>query len=444
MYPNDTTMLSPKPATIRACVALLLTLISLMGGSASAVEVNGQDSLKATIYFPSGYSTFNPYYRNNAAALEAFYEAVRNLQKDTTATLKRIHITGSSSPTGRMDFNEVLSRKRGETLQSLLSRELSLPLSLFSLEWRGEDYEALLNLLEESDFKYKDEVANIIRNTPVWVIRDGKIVDSRKKRLMDLAGGRAWNSMKEDIFPLIQSSSAIECEIERRELPPVEITPEPDTTEVPIERDTTTKVVEAPIVTDTTEDIDPLMMVKKSPFYMALKTNALYDLALIPNIGAEFYLGKGWSISGNWQYAWWHNDNTHYYYRTYGGEIDLRKYFGEKALQKPLTGHHFGFYLQGVTYDFEFGGTGNLSKFSYGAGVEYGYSLPVAKRLNLDFGVGIGYFGGEYKKYDPQDGHYVWKQTLRRNFFGPTKAEISLIWLLGRGNTNNIRKGDAR
>ena len=142
-------------------------------------------------------------------------------------------------------------------------------------------------------------------------------------------------------------------------------------------------------------------------------------------------------------YAWWKSDKRHDYWRTYGGELDVRKYFGRRAKQKPLTGHHLGVYGQMLTYDFELGGTGYQSKLSYGAGIEYGYSLPVAKRLNIDFGIGIGYLGGEYKEYEPIDGHYVWQATRQRHWFGPTKAEISLVWLIGRGNTNK-GKGGAR
>ena len=41
------------------------------------------------------------------------------------------------------------------------------------------------------------------------------------------------------------------------------------------------------------------------PFYMSIKTNMLYDLAAVPNIGAEFYLGGNFSVFGNWNYAWW-------------------------------------------------------------------------------------------------------------------------------------------
>ena len=52
----------------------------------------------------------------------------------------------------------------------------------------------------------------------------------------------------------------------------------------------------------------------------------------------------------------------------------------------------------------------------------------------------MGYWGGEYHKYAPIDGHYVWKETRRRHWFGLTEAEISLVWLLGRGNYNEKKE----
>lgn len=78
---------------------------------------------------------------------------------------------------------------------------------------------------------------------------------------------------------------------------------------------------------------------------------------------------------------------------------------------------------------------------NYAVGIEYGYSLPIARRLNIDFTIGLGYWGGRYYVYTPHDGHYVWETTKNRHWFGPTKAEISLVWLLGRGNVNNMKGG---
>lgn len=144
------------------------------------------------------------------------------------------------------------------------------------------------------------------------------------------------------------------------------------------------------------------------------------------------------------------NDRRHRYWRVYGGEVGLRKYFGQRASDKPLTGHHVGVYGQLLTYDFEFGGRGYMGgrpggtlwdKAHYGVGFEYGYSLPVARRLNLDFSLGLGYLGGTCYEYVPVDACYVWEKTRTRQWVGPTKAEISLVWLLGRGNYNQEKGG---
>ena len=58
-----------------------------------------------------------------------------------------------------------------------------------------------------------------------------------------------------------------------------------------------------------------------------------------------------------------------------------------------------------------------------------------------DFSLGIGYQGGEYKEYEPQGDRYVWQATRQRHWFGPTKAEVSLVWLLG-GSGHSKKGGD--
>ena len=191
---------------------------------------------------------------------------------------------------------------------------------------------------------------------------------------------------------------------------------------------------------------EPLPVVEepkeKKPWYMAIKTNMLYDVALVPNVGVEVYLGKNISVVGNWMYSWWKSDKKSWYWRTYGGDLAVRYWLGQAAQNKPLTGHHLGLYGQILTYDFEVGNRGYLAdKWTYGGGLEYGYALPIARRLNIDFTLGVGYLGGEVKEYLPIDGHYVWQLTKQRQWFGPTKLEISLSWLIGRGNINKDKGG---
>ena len=168
---------------------------------------------------------------------------------------------------------------------------------------------------------------------------------------------------------------------------------------------------------------------------MALRTNLLYDAVLIPNIGIEVGLGMGFTIGADWFGTWLSSDKRHWYWQGYGGYLTARYYFGKAAAEQLFTGHHVGIYGTALTYDVEFGGIGyQAAKFGFGGGVEYGYSLRVAESLCLDFNLGLGYQGGEYKKYMPTDdgtGHYVWMSTHMRNWWGPTKAEVSLKWLIG-------------
>lgn len=183
---------------------------------------------------------------------------------------------------------------------------------------------------------------------------------------------------------------------------------------------------------------------------MSVSTNMLLDAVAIPNIGAEFYLGRNWSLGAEWMYAWWRDDSRHRFWRIYGGDLTLRRWFGRAAGAKPLTGHHVGVYAGIFTFAFEWGKTGYLGgrpghnlwdRSMLNLGLEYGYSLPVSRRLNIDFTIGAGYISGIVEKYTPSNGHYYWESTSRRTWIGPTKAEISLVWLIGNGNVNAGKGG---
>ena len=178
-----------------------------------------------------------------------------------------------------------------------------------------------------------------------------------------------------------------------------------------------------------------------SSSYLALKSNLLYDALLIPNLSLEASISSGWTLGAGGMFAWWSKDAKHRYWRIYGGDLEIRKYFGTLSKSKPLQGHHLGIYGDFLTYDFEFGAKGYQSKATYAAGIKYGYSHPIANRLNLDFALGIGYLHSNYKTYVPRDGCYVYQETKKRKWLGPTQAEISLVWLLGKGNTNKKKGG---
>lgn len=180
-------------------------------------------------------------------------------------------------------------------------------------------------------------------------------------------------------------------------------------------------------------DLEIAPLAKKLPV-VALRTNLLYDALVVPNIGLEVALPMHFTIAFDWIATWIKSDNKHLYWQGYGGYLTLRYYFGKAANEYPFIGHHVGIYGDLLTYDVEFGGQGYQAwKPGFGGGVEYGYSLPVKPYLCIDFNIGVGYQGGQYEVYQPANdgtGHYVWQATRKRRWFGPTKAEISLKWMI--------------
>lgn len=410
------------------------------------IHLFGQESRKEIcIGFRVGNGTLDTAYVDNAERLSEIVSFLENIKADETLDLVEVSFCGTASPEGSAGINRKLAVERRTAVESYVRRCISLPDSIISRCEGFIAWERLACLVEQSDMPHKEEAVEVLRNVPEYTYNDkGGLIDSKKKHLMELQYGRTWFYMLEHFFPQVRNASVILVTV--RQKPVIEEKPvikeEPV---VPTPADTTAVVEKA-------DTIVPVVPETKKPFYMAIKTNMLYDVLAVPNIGVEFYLGKDWSIAGNWMYGWWEKNSSHRYWRIYGGDIAIRKWFGKEADEKPLTGHHIGIYGQAFTYDFEWGGKGYMGgepggtlwdKMNYVAGVEYGYSLHIARKLNIDFTLGVGYWGGKYYKYIPLDGHYVWQATKNRHWFGPTKAEISLVWLLGRGNSNN-RKGGVK
>lgn len=182
---------------------------------------------------------------------------------------------------------------------------------------------------------------------------------------------------------------------------------------------------------------------KGDPVRIGIETNLLHDALAVPNIGIGFYWNDRYSLTAGWEHAWWKSDKRHRYWRLYGGDLTFRRWIGKRDTRRAFTGHHLGVYGQLFTFDFEWGKKGWLGdEWNYGGGLEYGFALPIARRLHIDFSLGLGYQGGKYKEYLPIEGHYVWQATKRRHYWGVTQAKISLVgWL---GLIPRLRKGGRR
>ena len=390
------------------------------------------------VYFHQGKSEVDTLLKGNKRTLRSLDSLFNG-----NDNLSRLQIVGGASPEGSVNLNYNLSEKRAERILSLLNLDGTDAPPKVETSFIGRDWEDLYNLVaEDPDVPFKEETLDLLEEINLKHTQERREAESDHflTQLKELREGRPYRYLYNNIFPSLRASRIF---LTYQYSPSIDLTIAPPN----IYPENPPFIAEPILPTPTTS------LGKRRNFYMAIKTNMLYDLLALPSLSAEFYLGRNLSIVGNWTYGWWDTDRTHHYWRAYGGDIALRWWFGKKAKEKPLTGHHIGIYGGILTYDFEFGGTGYMGGLPHETlwnrslrmgGIEYGYSLPIAKHLNIDFTIGIGYLGGKYIKYIPDNGRYLWQSTHKINWFGPTKAEISLVWLIGNGNYNSIKKGGNR
>lgn len=174
---------------------------------------------------------------------------------------------------------------------------------------------------------------------------------------------------------------------------------------------------------------------------VAVKTNLLYDATSTLNLGLEFGLSKKWTldVSGNYN-PWTFNDNRKM--KHWLAQPEFRYWLCEK-----FNGHFFGLHAHGGQYNW--GGmlpwgfsngkmfrveSRQMSNYRYegwlvGAGISYGYQWILGNRWNLEASIGVGYTHLNYGKYKCEKcGEKL--RDEHRNYFGPTKASISLIYII--------------
>lgn len=396
-----------------------------------------RDTLKTTIFFAKGKCELDKTRNGDFNKFKQFLDSISKLSLNNEAIIEKIIITGCASPEGSTDRNSNLANLRAEKVKDVL--KLSLPDGIDYQIIPNAVWDHMLATLEKSQIANKKEIANVVVNTPEWIRnKSGKIVDGRKKRLTELNNGRAWREMLVVLFPMLRSAT-VEA-VYKNVVKPAE---------KPVKQEEV-----KPAINVEKKEVKPEKVVKpkikkvRKPFQMSFRTNLLYDIAMTPNIGAELYFGRNWSMGVNWMYAWWSNPKAAFFWRVYGGDVNIRKYFGRAAKRKQYTGHHIGIMGGMATYDFQlFGSKGILINdlkgnmpFNFFGGLEYGYAFPIGKRLNLDFTVGAGYFRADYFEYYHRYDESNWEATKRSRMFTPLKAEIALVWLIGKENINVRRR----
>lgn len=160
----------------------------------------------------------------------------------------------------------------------------------------------------------------------------------------------------------------------------------------------------------------------------AIKTNLLYDATSTINLGVEVGLAPNMTLDISGNYNPWTLSNGRKF-RHWLIQPEYRYW-----LNSRFNGSFFGVHVHYAEYNINkihlFSTTnrrkqGNL----YGLGVSFGHQFRIAGKWSIEATIGVGYAHLRYDQYDCSNcGRYI--GTKHKNYFGPTKAGISIIYLI--------------
>lgn len=399
---------------------LLLVSLFLLPVAASAQSDNTittADTVGVKVYFRQGYSKLQPAFRGNGIRLDEFMRRVSEMHGDSTARLNSIDIVAYASPEGPYTLNRKLARKRAENISAYLRGNMPfLSGSLFNVQPKGIDWNGLAAMVEASDMRYRSEVLNILRNVPETTYRNGKLVDSRLKRLMDLRGGRPYNYMLTHFFPELRAAGAyVVCDFVRIAQPAIPIN-KPNEANGANEANEVDAAI--PVATELPErDYDR----------WAIKSNALYLAAGVTNIGGEYAFHPHWSVDLPLVYS------PYTIARRYRMRFLYIQPEARYWLDRPMKGHFFGVHLHAGVFNVSLDDKNRYQseKGFHGAGISYGYAMPLSRRWSMEFTVGVGYAFTKYCTYYNVHNGIRYEKDIPYNYWGITKLGLNFVYRFG-------------
>lgn len=394
----------------------ILTLLLISAGAYSQIQQR-----EIEIYFDQGNYAIDYNIRSNTHSLSTLSKLLEQLQKDTLTTVIKIQISSFASPEGGHIENQRLSKDRSEVIHNYLVAQRSIPSNLIDSHHSGVAWDQLRDVVSASTMPYREEVLSIIDNTPeeTWKYvnptdRWLTLTDSRNKQLMDLRGGVPYNYILKHIYPSLRASCIVTT-YHQRQFPVIAL-----------ERVVTS-------VAATTELELPYIHIPTTPkpqtnrSIMALKTNLIHNIALVPNIGVETTIAKKLSVDLPLNYSPF-IVSSNYTLKVLSTAPELRYW-----LNKQMSGHFVGAHAVCGIYNVALldNTRYQTDKIAYGGGISYGYALPFNDFLGLEFTIGTGYIYSSYDLYyNVTNG--VKFDTKTKAYWGVTKAGISLVYRINR------------
>lgn len=173
----------------------------------------------------------------------------------------------------------------------------------------------------------------------------------------------------------------------------------------------------------------------------AVKTNLLFDAVTLFNVEIEVPLTDRWSVASEWIFPWWLYEVRQVAIETGIGFVEGRYWLGNRAALPRMTGWFAGVNFGAGYYDIGLGLDKGFQGELITAGLSGGFAHTInpTGTLRMEYSLGVGYMGTKYRQYDParstgEDCSEKWCLNYRGrgrvDWFGPTRAKVSLVWMI--------------
>ncbi len=375
------------------------------------------------IHFRYDDSNINSSYMENLATLNLL-DSIFN-DKALVSTLDTIAVVALSSPEGSYEYNTRLSERRMVSLESFMTSTYpSIPSSLWYFSAEAE------NWVEFREMIVSDP--NIPNKTKVLSIIDSDTDNDRKEWLLKIMDdGKPWQHIKEHILPHQRYGASVVL------IPHTDYLAASDPI-IPINQSYSLQSTSSP------QALPQLTTVAAAPAaqskaIIAIKSNLIWDLASIINVGLEIPIGNRFSIVGEVTYPWWRNWEHNLTMQIESYHAEAKYWLGDRSNRDQLTGWSAGIYGGWGLYDVQiFSETGAQGDF-FDVGGEIGYAHAIGKNLHLEYTIGLGYISTDYNDYfmaydtdeynDIKVIPYPWMNNKLSTIL-PTRCGISLVWVI--------------
>lgn len=421
---------------------------------AKSATPEAADTLR--IQFRLRQSEVDPAYAGNAQRMEIFMEHLRQridteeqcASPTAAATELCIRIFAGASPEGPAALNRRLGERRGKAIREALMDRLMMEgldqhVGYVVVVNEGARWQQLEQMIDRSSEPWRQEALSVLRmqvyDNDEWQL------DGRERELRSLHQGMVWQQLMDNYMPQLRSvGSAVLMRVPRMARTAQRQGGVRDTLVI---RDTVYYMPYGAHMAHLPQ-IARKVRRPKAPLRQGrafgLKTNLLLMGTSTPNLSAEWWLGRRWSMQLEGAWSWWTIRQGAYANQVVYGGMELRHYLGNRQKHSTIDGWYFSLGGGAGYYDLEWRSRGCQGEAALGyLGLGWQHRFGKQRQWIIDMGIGGGVLATRYKEYkgsslfpegkeEPTDSHLMWQKDGRLTWPGCTHANISIGYCFGK------------